>query len=62
MKPTKSDSLILIGLILLATGLFFWWGKGVALTIVGAIVVVMGVAGNISESPNVPTGRKGVTG
>jgi len=52
MKPTKSDYLIFMGLVLLGTGLFFWLGKGVAMAVVGALVVAMGVAANIAEAKN----------
>ena len=52
MKPTISDILILLGLVLLGTGLFFSLGLGVALTVDGALVVAMGIAGNIAEAKN----------
>jgi len=50
MKPSISDVLIFIGLVLIGIGLFFWLGRGVALSVSGALVLLIGVAGNISES------------
>lgn len=39
-----------MGLILLGIGLFFWFGMGVALAIVGALITAAGAAGNIAEA------------
>jgi len=49
MKPSKSDVLILLGLVLLGTGLFYWFGKGVAMTVAGAVLLFMGIGANWTE-------------
>lgn len=49
MKPSVSDVLILLGLVLIGTGLFFWFGKGVALAVDGALVLLMGIGANVDE-------------
>lgn len=49
MKPSISDFLILFGLLLLGVGFYFWIGRGVALVVVGALVLLIGIAGNITE-------------
>ena len=49
MKPTISDLSLLVGLALVGTGLFFWFGVGPALSIPGAVVLCLGIAWNIAE-------------
>lgn len=49
MKPSISDVLILLGLILLGIGLFFWFGKGVSMTVTGGVMLLMGIGANASE-------------
>jgi len=44
-KIEASDVLIFLGLVLIGTGLFFWLGKGVALTVVGTLLLCMGFLG-----------------
>lgn len=40
-----SDVLLVVGLGLFGAGLFFWWGVGVALTMVGGVMFVWGMFG-----------------
>ena len=50
MKISISDGIIIIGLILMGTGLFFWLGKGIALTVVGSLVALIGVGVSIEST------------
>ena len=43
------DVLCGLGLVLLAVGLGVWVGAGVALTVVGALLLTLGVAGTVYE-------------
>lgn len=45
-----SDILIVAGLILLGLGLFLWLGRGIALTIEGALILILGIAANVAEN------------
>ena len=49
MKPTISDVFIILGLVLIGTGLFFWYGLGPALTVIGALMLILGVLWNIRK-------------
>ena len=49
MKPSISDVIIFIGLVLLGTGLFFCFSLGVSLAVVGALVFLLGIAANIAD-------------
>jgi hypothetical protein len=40
-----SDVFIFLGLVLIGTGLFFWCGKGIALTVVGSLLFLLGFIG-----------------
>ena len=50
MKPSISDGIITAGLVLMGTGLFFWLGRGIALSIIGAIVTLIGVAVSVENT------------
>jgi len=50
MKPSISDGIIIIGLVLMGTGLFFWLCCGIALSIIGAIVTMIGVAVSVENT------------
>ena len=54
MMSYIADGFILIGLALLGVGLFLWVGLPITLTIVGVVVLIMGVAGNIAQPPKKP--------
>ena len=43
MKIGKSDIIILFGLSLVGVGLFLWFGIGVSLTVLGTILLLLGV-------------------
>ena len=45
-----SDGFVFLGLPLIGTGLFFWFGLGVSLTVSGAVLLFLGVAANIAGS------------
>jgi len=49
MKLTISDVFLFLGLVLTGTGLFFWFNLGISLTIVGAVLLILGVLANIAE-------------
>ncbi|MEH0823456.1 MULTISPECIES: hypothetical protein [unclassified Micromonospora] len=40
----RVDLVVLAGLVLLGVGLALWWSLGVALSVVGALVFVVGIA------------------
>ena len=44
-----SDVFILMGLVLIGTGLFFWFGIGPAIAVDGALMLLIGVVWNITE-------------
>ena len=44
-KIEKADVFVFLGLILIGTGLFLWFGLGPALTIDGAIIVILAIFG-----------------
>ena len=41
-KIEATDVFIFLGLVLIGTGLFFWFGHGVALTVVGFLLLGIG--------------------
>lgn len=47
---TISDVFVFTGLPLTGVGLFFWFGLGVALTVTGALVLLIGIAANVAEA------------
>jgi len=49
MKLTISDAFLFLGLVLTGTGLFFWFNLVISLTIVGAVLLILGVLANIAE-------------
>ena len=44
-KIEKTDVFIFLGLVLTGTGLFFWFGHGIALTVVGILLLGIGFFG-----------------
>jgi|GEM_PF-2848830 len=42
----QSDYLIFLGLLILGSGLYLWFGPGIALSVVGGIVTVAGFIGS----------------
>ncbi|WP_431729944.1 hypothetical protein [Verrucosispora sp. TAA-831] len=44
-RVDRVDVVVLAGLLLLGAGLWLWWSVGVALTVVGVLVLVVGVLG-----------------
>jgi hypothetical protein len=48
-KIETSDILIFLGLTELGVGLFFWFGKGVSMTVVGALLFCMGFFGGMIQ-------------
>lgn len=50
-KIDRQDVFILLGLVLLGIGLFFWFGLGPALAVPGAIITFLGVLSNTSNDP-----------
>jgi hypothetical protein len=49
VKPSISDVIIFLGLVLLGTGLFFCVGLGISLAVVGALVFLLGIAANVAD-------------
>ncbi|WP_158566503.1 hypothetical protein [Micromonospora craterilacus] len=43
------DVVVLAGLLLLGAGLWQWWSVGVALTVVGVLVLVVGILGAMAK-------------
>jgi len=50
MKLDISDIFICAGLLLIGIGIYLWFGAGPALSIDGAIVLILGTAWNVAGS------------
>lgn len=48
------DVLCLVGVVLLGAGLWSWFGLPVALTVIGGLVLALGVIGARSAAPAAP--------
>jgi hypothetical protein len=42
-KPDKADVLILLGLTNLGAGLYMWLGEGIAMSIIGTLILILGI-------------------